>query len=87
MNLDRSNHSTVQYFYRPEKQQRCVVCRNDIKFGELCEVCEMELDCKQAEIGREEREEDDSSEDYLSVFVGLPLIWFSSIYFLWVVYG
>lgn len=86
-NLDRFNDNAYRYFHRPEKQKRCIACSRDIRFGELCDECEMELDCKQAEIGIEEGEEDDSTKDYLSVFVGLPLLWFSSIYFLWVVYG
>lgn len=77
--------ANLNQLYRPETKARCIVCSRSIPAGELCVGCEEELEVKQKAI--ETGEEDDSREDYLSVFVGLPLLWFSSIYFLWVVYG
>jgi hypothetical protein len=77
--LDRFNDNAFRYFYRPESKARCIVCSREIPSGELCEGCEDEL--------LVECEVEGSREDFLSIFVGLPLLWFSSIYFLWAVYG
>jgi predicted nucleic acid-binding Zn ribbon protein len=77
--LDRFNDNAFRYIYRPEKQQRCIVCSRDIKDGELCEGCEDELLIEKEKVERRE--------DYWSVFVGFPLLGLSWFYFIWVVYG